>query len=97
MFANRKLVKGIVKQLADMQSNGWERRTWCDKCVTDESMRYLTFKFYSAKEADIVAQALQLQLAQQGYTNKVRRTSVESDYWKRTSGGEYVRVKALFE
>lgn len=96
MFANRKTVQGIVKQLADLTGSSLYRRSWCDMCKTDSTMRHLTFRFWSSAEADAVAQALQLQLAQQGYTNKVRRTSVDSDWATHSSGGEYVRVKALF-
>ena len=87
-----------MKTLADMKGDGWYRRTWCDKVVGKDNERYLTFRFWDAKEADAVAKKLQDKLHfELGYGNVVRRTSVDSDYMSRTEGGEYVRVKVLFE
>lgn len=98
MLANRKTVKGIVETLADMKGSAYERRYWCDKTADKASNeRRLVFKFGLEEEADKVAKRLQAELKRKGYTNKVTRTSVTSDYFTRTSGGEYVRVKALFE
>jgi predicted DNA-binding WGR domain protein len=97
MLANRKTVKAIVETLADMRGNGWERRSWCDKVSDTSPERRLVFKFGDESEADEVAKRLQFELKRKGYTNKVTRTSVNSDYMTRTTGGEYVRVKALFE
>ena len=99
VYANRKEVQAIVKGLTDMSGNSIYRRTWCDKLANgDETQRLLTFRFWDAKEADRVAKALQDKLHfELGYGNKVKRTSVASDYMNRTEGGEYVRVKVLFE
>ena len=96
MQATTKQVKAIVQTLADMRGDGINRRIWADK-ATDTTKRNMAFKFWSAKEADEVARRLQFTLATQGYTNKVKRTSVDSDYMARTEGGEYVRVQAVFE
>ena len=96
MQATTKQVKAIVKQLADMQADGYNRRIWADKAV-DATKRNMAFRFWSAKEADTVARGLQTALTAQGYTNKVKRTTVNSDMWARTEGGEYVRVQAVFE
>ena len=84
MQATTKQVKTIVRTLADIQGGSLYRRVWADKAV-NESMRNMAFRFWSSKEAA------------QGYTNKVKRTSVRSDYATHTEGGEYVRVQALFE
>lgn len=96
MQATTKQVKTIVRTLADIQGGSLYRRVWADKAV-NESMRNMAFRFWSSKEADTVAERLQKELAAQGYTNKVRRTSVRSNYAKHTEGGEYVRVQAVFE
>lgn len=99
VYANRKEVQAIVKTLADMSGDGWHRRTWCDKLKNgDETQRLLTFRFWDADEADAVAKRLQNKLHfELGYGNVVKRTSVASDYMNRTEGGEYVRVRVLFE
>lgn len=96
MQANRKTVKGIVNTLANMTASGIYRRAWCDKTKAKDNERLLTFRFWDSKEADEVARRLQFTLETQGYTNKVKRTSVRSNYATYTEGGEYVRVKALF-
>ena len=94
MQATTKQVKAIVKQLADMQADGYNRRIWADKAV-DATKRNMAFRFWSSKEADTVARGLQTALTAQGYTNKVKRTTVNSDMWARTEGGEYVRVRVF--
>ena len=98
VYANRKEVQAIVNALTDMQSDGVYRRVWCDKVAGKDDERYLTFRFWNPKEADRVAKALQDKLHfELGYGNKVRRTSVDSDWATHRTGGEYVRVKVLFE
>ena len=98
VYANRKEVRAIVNSLADMRGDGLYKRTWCDKVPGSENERYLAFRFWDPEEADRVAKALQDKLHfELGYGNTVRRTSVDSDYMMRTEGGEYVRVKVLFE
>jgi hypothetical protein len=89
-------VKQFVKAIANMRSNGWERRIWQDTCKADTTKRYLAFRFWDAAEADKVASELEWYLFCMGHDNKVKRTSVGSNYASRTSGGEYVRVKAAF-
>lgn len=96
MLANKQTVKSIVATLANMQGSRWGRRTWCDKTKIDAAQRLLVFRFFSATEADTVAQKLQAALTAQGYTNTVKRTSVESNFMTKTEGGEYVRVRVLF-
>lgn len=97
MLANRKIVKGMVCALANMRGGAGERRIWCDKTKQDNNERLLAFKFYNSKEADAVATQLIAALSANGYTNKVKRTSVEGDYNAWQSSGEYVRVKVIFE
>lgn len=97
MLANRQTVKSIVATLANMQCNSWHRRrTWCNKTNVNAAQRLLSFRFVDATEADTVAQKLQAALTAQGYTNTVKRTSVESNFMTKTEGGEYIRVRVLF-
>jgi hypothetical protein len=92
MLANVKTVKQFVKSVADMQSTGWERRIWQDRNKRDATLRNVAFRFWDSAEADAVAEQLTVMLFAAGYTNKVKRTSKQTDYISRTSGGEYVRV-----
>ena len=94
MLANVKTVKQFVKSVADMQSTGWERRIWQDKNKRDTTLRNMAFRFWDSAEADKVAEQLTVILFAAGYTNVVKRTSKQSDYMSRTSGGEYVRIIA---
>ena len=97
MLANKATVKAFVDCFADMQGNGIYRRTWCDKTKVSDEQRLLTFRFWDKAEADTVAQRLQAVLNTGGWTNKVKRTSVETDWMGRSEGGEYVRVRVMFE
>lgn len=94
MLANVKTVKQFVKSVADMTGNGWERRIWQDKNKRDSTLRNMAFRFWDSAEADSVAETLTVMLFAAGYTNVVKRTSKQSDYTSRTSGGEYVRIIA---
>ena len=94
MLANVKTVKQFVKSVADMTGNGWERRIWQDKNKRDTTLRNMAFRFWDSAEADKVAEQLTVILFAAGYTNVVKRTSKQSDYMSRTSGGEYVRIIA---
>lgn len=96
MLATTKQVRTVINTLTDMTADGMYRRAWADK-ATDTTKRNMAFRFWDAKEADAVASGLQTALTAFGYTNKVKRTSVRSDYMSRTEGGEYVRVQAVFE
>ena len=94
MLANVKTVKQFVKSVADMKSNGWERRIWQDRNKRDTTLRNVAFRFWDSEEADKVAEQLTVMLFAAGYTNVVKRTSKSSNYYERTSGGEYVRIIA---
>ena len=94
MLANVKTVKQFVKSVADMSSNGWQRRIWQDKNKRDDTLRNVAFRFFDTVEADKVAEQLTVMLFAAGYANVVKRTSVDSDWMTRTEGGEYVRVIA---
>ena len=95
MLANKGFVRSIVNSIADMQGNNIYRRQWCDKTSVSDEERLLTFRFWSCTEADTVAKRLQDTITACGYTNKVKRTTVNSDMWARTEGGEYVRVRVF--
>jgi hypothetical protein len=92
MQASKQTVVAIVKSLSDMRGAVHERRYWCDK-VKEQTERSLSFRFYSAEEADKVAAGLTAQLAKQGFDNEIKRTSVAFRLYR--GGGEYVRVRAL--
>ena len=94
MLANKSFVRSIVNSIADMQGNSIYRRQWCDKTVSSEE-RLLTFRFWNSKEADTVAKRLQDTITACGYTNKVKRTDVDSSYATYTQGGHYVRVRVF--
>jgi len=94
MLANVQTVKQFVKSVADMSSNGWERRIWQDRNKRDVTLRNVAFRFWDSAEADKAAEQLRVMLFAAGYTNVVKRTSKSSNYYERTSGGEYVRVIA---
>jgi hypothetical protein len=98
MQATTKQVKAIVETLADMTGDGVYRRYWSDRTKDKASTkRYMAFRFWGAWEADAVARRLEVALAHGGYTNKVTRTSVDSDWATHRTGGEYVRVVAVAE
>lgn len=94
MLANVNTVKQFVKSVANMQAQSYYRRIWQDKNKRDNTLRNVAFRFGDATEANKVAEQLTIMLFAAGYTNKVKRTSSESNWATRTSGGEYVRVIA---
>ena len=99
MLATTTQVRNMVKSMADMSGNGWERRTWCDKRKAKSAAaneRHVTFKFYNSREADFVADELREIFALTGIKAKVTRTTTHDDYMARRSGAEYVRTVATF-
>lgn len=98
MQATTKQVKALVETLADLGSDAYNRRYWCDKTKNKASAkRYMAFRFWDSDEADKVADRLQITLTALGYTNTVRRSTVHCDWATRTAGGQYVRVVAVAE
>lgn len=95
MLANKGFVRSIVNSIADIKGNSLYRQQWCDKTKVNSEERLLTFRFWNIKEADTVAKRLQDTITACGYTNKVKRTDVDSDYMARTQGGHYVRVRVF--
>lgn len=96
MLATKKTVRAIVQTLANLEGGALYRRQWADR-AKDRTKVNMAFRFWDPQEADEVARRLQLTLKQQGYTNKVRRTSVDRSWETRAEGGEYVRVQAVAE
>lgn len=95
MLATSKQLHNFVKSISDITGNSCERRTWTDKRRTKdaaENERYITFKFGSEDEADMVAEQLETLYKLTGITAKVTRTSTNDDYYSRSRGGEYVRT-----
>ena len=86
-----------TKQVRDMGKAfaGFSAR-WTDKTSKTEAnknskRRSVIWHFYDGREAD----ALVAHFKAQGVINEITRTGIDADYASRTSGGEYVRVKAL--
>lgn len=97
MLANKAIVRQFVKSVADMRSDGWNRRYWADKNKKDKALRNLAFRFFNGDEAAKVAEELSVLLFTAGYTNKVKLTSTydkKRDMWDRTIDSYYVRVIA---
>ncbi len=92
MFANTKIVRKFARYI-NGEGFGYAG-TFTDKCKRDESLRHVAFRLYSKAEADKLAKELEVMLFVAGYTNKVKRTSSESNMQLRVGGGEYVRVVA---
>ena len=94
MLATSKQLHNFVKSIADITGNAWGRRTWTDKRKTKGAKpneRYITFKFGSVSEADMVAEQLETLYKLTGITAKVTRTSAR-DYYTGGNSGEYVRT-----
>ena len=96
MLATQKQVRSIVKSLADMKGDLY-KRAWLDKTTKDKNQRLMALRFWKADEADKVARKLRQQLKAQGYTNEVLRYSVPASYETQSNGGEYIRLRVLFE
>jgi hypothetical protein len=65
---------------------------WTDKTSErNEARRSVVWNLWNTRDAD----ALVAHFKAQGVINEITRTGVDADYGSRTSGGEYVRVKAL--
>ena len=88
----RKFARGIYGKTFDTTWTDMSKRVSFAK---DNGVRYVAFRLFNKADADRLAENLQLTLFAAGYTNKVRRTTVDSDWMTRNIGGEYVRVKAL--
>lgn len=90
--ATQKEVRAIIGTLTTSLP-----QSWCDRVPTSANERYLSFRFWDENEADKVAKKLRAKLVKRGFSNVVRRTSVDSNYETRTAGGEYVRLRVVFE
>lgn len=72
------------------------RARWVDKTSKTEANKHskrrsVIWHFYDGRDAD----ALVAHFKARGVINEITRTGMDADYASRTSGGEYVRVKAL--
>ena len=97
MLASKAVVKQYVKSVADMKSDGWNRRYWADKNKRDDTLRNCAFRFFNGNEATKVAEQLRTMLFASGYTNKVKLTSTHErrrDMFDRSVDSYYVRVIA---
>jgi len=94
MFATVKQVKDTLKAEGfDLRGSIYDRRIWADKRRAKNAKaneRLLAIKFYDADEADAAAAVLR-----DVFCARVTRTSAQTDWLTRSSGGEYVRTIAL--
>lgn len=95
MLATTRRVREIVNELYTPQPTRL-RQAWADRAV-DPALRNMAFRFWDEHTADRVARDLEQRLAQEGYTNRVRRTDTAASWQARTDGGCYVRLQARYE
>jgi len=90
ILLNTKEVRAMGKAFCG-KAAGWTDRTLKRKADRDNKRRSVVWNLWTKQDAD----ALVAHFKAQGVINEITRTGVDSDYFTRTSGGEYVRVKAL--
>ena len=86
ILLNTKEVRAMGKAFCG-KAAGWTDKT----SERNEKRRSVVWNLWTKKDAD----ALVAHFKAQGVINEITRTGVDSDYFTHTSGGEYVRVKAL--
>jgi hypothetical protein len=90
MFANTKLVRKIVRSVANGAVYNY---SYTDKNKRDENLRYVTF-FIDSDKAEGVKAKVQLALFVAGYNNKVKVTTSKeySSGFVRGGGVTYLRI-----
>jgi len=95
MLATTKQIRALVRSLVAVQTgSSWGSATWTDKCKSKRAdvstLRNVTFRL--CEDGATALAKLQTAMFVLGYTNKVKITSTESDYFTRTAGGTYLRI-----
>jgi hypothetical protein len=90
MQLNTKQVRAIVNNIAGVSAR------YTDKTLEDEksTRRSVVWCFRDGWEADKAYKQVLSTFKAMGATNTVKRTGTKADMWKRTFGGEYVRIIA---
>ena len=90
MQLNTKQVRAIVNNIAGFGAQ------YTDKTKEDKlnTRRSVVWCFRDGDDADKAFKQVQETFAKMGVTNSVKRTGTDADMWRRTFGGEYVRVIA---
>ena len=90
MFLNTKQVRAIVNNIAGFGAQ------YTDKTVEDKAnkRRSVVYCFRYGDDADKAFKQVQDTFAKMGVANTVKRTGTSPDMWKRSFGGDYVRVIA---
>jgi len=91
MIASTKQVRSLIrKHFADVLGYG----SYSDKS-NDANMRLVTFKV-SVPDLNEFKKDIEFLMFCAGYTNRVKVTATTSDFISRSSGSQYLRIKASF-
>jgi cellulase/cellobiase CelA1 len=91
MIASTKQVRSLIrKHYSDLIGSG----SYSDKC-SDPTMRLVTFKV-SVPNLTEFKKDVEFLMFCAGYTNRVKITATTSDFISRSSGSQYLRIKASF-
>jgi len=91
MIANTKQIRSLIRK---HYNNVLGRNSYSDKC-SDKNMRLVTFKVRVPDLADF-KKDIEFLMFCAGYTNRVKVTATTSDFISRSSGSQYLRIKASF-
>jgi hypothetical protein len=95
MLATTKQIRALVRSLVAVQTGSYfGNSTWTDKCKSKRAnvsnLRNVTFRL--CEDGATALAKLQTAMFVLGYTNKVKVTISEGDYYARSSGGVYLRI-----
>jgi hypothetical protein len=91
MIASTKQIRSLIrKHFADTLCSG----SYSDKS-SDPTMRLVTFKV-SVTDLSEFKKDVDFLMFMAGYTNRVKVSGAQGDYFARKFGGQYLRIKASF-
>jgi cellulase/cellobiase CelA1 len=91
MIANTKQIRSLIRK---HYNNVLGRNSYSDKS-SDPTMRLVTFKV-SVPNLTEFKKDVEFLMFCAGYTNRVKITATTSDFISRSSGSQYLRIKASF-
>ena len=89
MFLNTKQVRAIVNNIAGFGAQYTDATS-----ENNKQRRSVVYCFRYGDDADKAFKQVQDTFAKMGVANTVKRTGTSPDMWKRSFGGDYVRVIA---
>lgn len=89
MELNTKQVRAIVNKIAGFGAQYTDATS-----ENNKQRRSVIWCFRYGVDADNAFKQVQDTFAKLGVTNKLTRTGTDADMWRRTGGGEYLRVIA---